>query len=266
MPHAARTFLNSLAFQKRLFDFTPTERITVLLTDFEDGGRRHCQHGAAGQPRRQPCARERAVRNGHQQRPHEPDHEPRAGPHRDDGPGRAFRSPLPASVLGQGAPHPRAAGIDPVLLPHDAPRGRAALVSRGHRHVPRHLDGRRPRARAERVRRDGVPLDGQGRRRLLRSARPRVGRHRSRLHAADQLVSVRDAVHGVAGSHLRTGEAGRVGGPPRRRPCLLRGRVRARLRPVARTTPGRAGSRTSAPFSRPTSPPSASSLSPRRPI
>ena len=38
VPHAARTFLNSLAFQKRLFDFTPTERITVLLTDFEDGG------------------------------------------------------------------------------------------------------------------------------------------------------------------------------------------------------------------------------------
>src|SRR5215217_2424480 len=38
IPHAARTFLNSLAFQKRLFDFTPTERITVLLTDFADAG------------------------------------------------------------------------------------------------------------------------------------------------------------------------------------------------------------------------------------
>jgi len=38
VPHAARTFLNSLAFQKKLFDFTPSEKITVLLVDFEDGG------------------------------------------------------------------------------------------------------------------------------------------------------------------------------------------------------------------------------------
>jgi hypothetical protein len=38
VPHAARTFLNSLRFQRRLFDFTSTERITVLLLDFQDGG------------------------------------------------------------------------------------------------------------------------------------------------------------------------------------------------------------------------------------
>jgi hypothetical protein len=38
VPHAARTFLNSLAFQKKLFDFTPTEEITVLLLDFQDSG------------------------------------------------------------------------------------------------------------------------------------------------------------------------------------------------------------------------------------
>jgi hypothetical protein len=38
VPHAARTFLNSLAFQKKLFDFTPSEEITVLLVDFQDSG------------------------------------------------------------------------------------------------------------------------------------------------------------------------------------------------------------------------------------
>jgi hypothetical protein len=38
VPHAARTFLNSLRFQEKLFDFTPSEDITVLLVDFEDSG------------------------------------------------------------------------------------------------------------------------------------------------------------------------------------------------------------------------------------
>ena len=36
--HAARTFLNSLAFQKRVFDFEPSDEITLLLTDFSDTG------------------------------------------------------------------------------------------------------------------------------------------------------------------------------------------------------------------------------------
>jgi hypothetical protein len=38
VPYAARTFLNSLEFQKKLFDFTPSEDITVLLADFQDFG------------------------------------------------------------------------------------------------------------------------------------------------------------------------------------------------------------------------------------
>jgi hypothetical protein len=38
VPHAARTFLNALAAQKRLFDFTPSEDVTVLLVDFQDSG------------------------------------------------------------------------------------------------------------------------------------------------------------------------------------------------------------------------------------
>src|SRR5437762_1586225 len=38
VPHAARTFLNSLKFQRRLFTFEPSNRITVLLLDFQDSG------------------------------------------------------------------------------------------------------------------------------------------------------------------------------------------------------------------------------------
>jgi hypothetical protein len=38
VPHAARTFLNSLAFQEALFDYRPEEPITVLLADFADYG------------------------------------------------------------------------------------------------------------------------------------------------------------------------------------------------------------------------------------
>ena len=43
VPHAARTFLNSLRFQQMLFEFTPTDKPTVLLVDFSDFGQ-----GAAG--------------------------------------------------------------------------------------------------------------------------------------------------------------------------------------------------------------------------
>ena len=47
VPHAARVFLNALDFQRHLFGFEPSDRITVLLTDFSDAG-----NAAAGaQPR-----------------------------------------------------------------------------------------------------------------------------------------------------------------------------------------------------------------------
>ena len=38
VPYVARAFLNSLEFQRRLFDFTPSEKPTVLLLDFQDYG------------------------------------------------------------------------------------------------------------------------------------------------------------------------------------------------------------------------------------
>ena len=38
VPHAGRTFMNSVTFLKTLFDYKPPEKITVLLTDFSDTG------------------------------------------------------------------------------------------------------------------------------------------------------------------------------------------------------------------------------------
>src|SRR5688572_4152997 len=38
VPHVGRSFQNALAFHRKLFDFTPREKLTVLLTDFSDAG------------------------------------------------------------------------------------------------------------------------------------------------------------------------------------------------------------------------------------
>ena len=38
VPHSARAFLNALDFEQKLFGFTPTDPITVLLADFSDSG------------------------------------------------------------------------------------------------------------------------------------------------------------------------------------------------------------------------------------
>lgn len=47
VPHAARCFQNSIAFQKRVFEFAPSERATVILSDFSDYG----NAGAGAVPR-----------------------------------------------------------------------------------------------------------------------------------------------------------------------------------------------------------------------
>jgi hypothetical protein len=47
VPHAGRTFENSMRFQRRMFDYRPSQKVTVLLTDFADSG----NAGAAAVPR-----------------------------------------------------------------------------------------------------------------------------------------------------------------------------------------------------------------------
>src|SRR5512136_812763 len=37
-PHVARCFENSMGFHRRLLNYTPSEKVTVLLTDFGDVG------------------------------------------------------------------------------------------------------------------------------------------------------------------------------------------------------------------------------------
>jgi WD40 repeat protein len=38
VPHAARCFENSMRFQRRLFDYVPSQKVTVLLNDYSDEG------------------------------------------------------------------------------------------------------------------------------------------------------------------------------------------------------------------------------------
>jgi hypothetical protein len=38
VPHVGRSFENAFAFHRKLFDFKPAEKVTVLLTDFSDAG------------------------------------------------------------------------------------------------------------------------------------------------------------------------------------------------------------------------------------
>jgi hypothetical protein len=47
VPHVGRTFTNSLAFQRKTFGWEPSEKVTVLLTDFSDSG----NAGATSVPR-----------------------------------------------------------------------------------------------------------------------------------------------------------------------------------------------------------------------
>ena len=42
-PHVGRSFENALAFHKKLFDFKPKEKLSVLLTDFSDAGNASAQ-------------------------------------------------------------------------------------------------------------------------------------------------------------------------------------------------------------------------------
>ena len=265
VPYAARTFFNSLEFQKKLFDFTPSEDITVLLVDFKDSG----DASATAVPRNAvtvqiaPLSFAFETIAGNERLNIIMNHELVHVAAMDQA--ARPRSVLPPSVRRQGGAHRRSARVGAVLLPHDAASGGAALVSRRHRHVPRHLDGGRPRPRAGRLRRDGVPLDGEGRRPLLRSARPRVGRHEDRLSAPDQLVSLRHAVHALARAHVFTRAASSRGSRATTAAARTTPRSSARCSARRSSRRGRGGSPTSTRSSRRTSKRSGSTRSLRTP-
>ena len=229
-PHAARSFENSLAFQESLWGWKPDGKVTVLLKDFIDYG----NAGATSVPQNMvlldiapvPYTLETFVA----QRAHLLVHEPRArarGQSRRVDRGRHALAPHPRR---QDRDRPEASGNAAVPLSHGAALGRAALVPRRRRGVLRDLDGRRPRPRPGRVRRDGVPRDGARQRAFLQSGEPRRGRHQGRLPGRRQQLPVRHALRLLLRTEIFAGEGRRMGRAPRRQRALLRRPVRAGVR------------------------------------
>jgi len=152
------------------------------------------------------------VRDVHRERADELPDEPRAGPRRDHGPGGGAGAPLPGPLPRQGRPRRRAPRVD----------------------APRHVDGRRPRARAGPVRRDGLPLDDEGRQPLLRPARARVRADEGGLPPRVELVPLRHALHELPGVPARAGVAHPVDVAQGRHLGVLLVAVQERLRRSAR--------------------------------
>ena len=183
VPHAARTFLNSLAFQKKLFDFTPSEDITVLLLDLEDAGNASAtvvpRNTVTVQIAPLSFAFETLAGNDRMNiiMNHELVHV--AAMDQAARSDRRFRrlfggkvAPVgdqPESILYFFLTTPR------VAAPRWYHEGIATFVDTW-------MAGGLGRGQ-ERLRRNGLPRDGEGRRALLRSARPGVGRHEDRLPA-----------------------------------------------------------------------------------
>ena len=181
-PHVGRCFENALAFHRKLFDYRPSGKVTVLLDDFADYGNAAADRrpAAVRQGRRRAALASRSRRVVANERMnwlmnHELVHVTAAD--QAAGTDRFFRG----LFRGQGERRRRPAREHPLLLPDRPARRGAALVPGGARRLRRDLDGRRAGPRAGRLRRDGLPLDGEGRRALLRPARPRVRGRQGRL-------------------------------------------------------------------------------------
>ena len=160
VPHAARTFLNSFEFQRKILGFEPREPVTVLLTDFADAG----NAGATVLPRNNvtvdiaPLNSAFETIAGNERMNIIMNHElvhlstmdpPSSGD-------RAFRKLFGGKVM----PVEEQPETILVLPAGDASCRGAAVVSRGNCRVPRYLDGGWTRARSGRIRRDGLPIDG----------------------------------------------------------------------------------------------------------
>ena len=203
VPHAVRTFLNSLEFQQRLFDFDPDEPMTVLLADFSDSG----NAGATSARQRSRISRDRApqlrVRNDRRQRADEHHHEPRAGARGDDGPGGEAGSVLPAAVRRQSVAGRRSSPSRSLYFFLTTPR--VAAPRWYHEGIAMFVDtwmagglGRAQSGYDEMVFRsmvrDGAPFyDPLG---LVSEGT------QDRLSARDQLLPVRHALHDLAGAPL----------------------------------------------------------------
>ncbi len=173
-PYVAQAYENSFNAQRRNFDWTPWDKPTVQLRDLSDDG----QAVVRATPNNalfvdvapisitfetfSPGERFFTLMN------HELVHVATMDVYNDqDAWWRGFfhGKPLPSTD------HPE---NHPLQLSRHAARQCSALVSRRQCRVHGNMDGRRDGARAGRLRRDGVPRHGAGRREILRSARPAI--------------------------------------------------------------------------------------------
>ncbi len=160
LPHLTNCFTNSFDFHKKLFDYTPSEPVTVLLQDFDDYG----YAGASAMPTNYLTIGIEPFEYVYETSPtnerinwvmsHELLHIVASDkPAPTDQRWRRFFSgkvsPLPEEPLSMVYSY--------LTTPQHV---RAALVPRGHGGVHGDLDGGRLRTRARRLRRDGLPHDG----------------------------------------------------------------------------------------------------------
>ncbi len=210
LPHLARCFENSLGFHKDLFDYQPSEEITVLLQDFDDYG----YAGATPLPSNYLTIGIEPFEYVYETSPtnerinwvmsHELLHivaSDQAAP-RD----QSWRKFFGGKVV----PDPRPAPVDALRLPdHPAPV-RTAVVPRGHGGFLRDLDGWRLRPRPRRLRRDGVSNHGGERLLFLRHRRSGVRGQGHRLPGGTGVLPLRHPVRQLPGSPARPQDPGGV--------------------------------------------------------
>jgi hypothetical protein len=198
-PHATRTFTSSAAWQRRMFGWTPSEPTTVLLKDHADFG----HASATAMPRNRLFFDIAPLSHAFETYPASErlyslmNHELVHVVHRRSGERR--RPVLAALFYGKVSPtpgHPESLLYSYLTVPRfNVPR----WYLEGSADVRRDLDGRRPRPRPGRLRRDGLPRHGPRRRALLRPARPGVLRRALGLPGRRQRLPVRHALHHLAG-------------------------------------------------------------------
>ena len=232
VPHVERAFLNSLEFQRRVLGFAPTDDITVLLLDLADGG----NAGATAVPHdlvlvqmaplshafETVTANERMTMIMNHELVHVTTMDRPAG--RD----RLFRKLFVGKVRPT-ADHPESILYSWLTAPRAAaPRW---YIEGAGVFFDTWMAGR-PRPRAGRLRRDGLPVDGARRHGVLRPARPDLGRHQDRLQRRGELLPVRHPLHDLARAHVHAREGRAVDHQAGAQPRLLRQRLRAHLRPA----------------------------------
>ena len=265
VPHAVRTYTNSLAWQRRMLGWVPVRadhrRPEGPLGLRQRGGRRPRRatcSSSTSRPLRTPSRPSRPASGCTSLMNHEMVHVATGDVAHGGGPALAPAASSARWLARSGSTPSRSSTA---TSPSRA--SLAALVQRGRRGLHRDVDGGRPGPRPGRLRRDGVPRDGARRRPLLRPAGPRLARHARRLPGRRQRLPLRHALHHLARLRPLAGEGRRVDPARRGQRALLLGPASSRSSASPSSRPGRTGSPSSTSSSGRTSPRSASTRSRR---